>query len=63
MNAQAALSVTPEPITLTFDAPVNLTAVDTWQSTGTMTITPMSTRTNSLSLNATDLLTIVKLHP
>ena len=63
VNAQTPLSVTPEPITLTFGSPVNLTSVNTWQSTGTMTATPMSTKTNTLSLNATDLLTIVELHP
>ena len=63
VNAQTTLGVSSEPITVIFGVPVNVTSIDRWQPGGSMATTAMNTKSTTLRLTVSDLLTIVEIHP
>ena len=63
VNAQGPLSISPQTLTLQFGTTVNAVDIHNWQTNGGMSSITLGTRTTTLSVTATDLLTIVELHP
>jgi hypothetical protein len=63
VNSQTYLNVATENITLSFDSPVSIETINSWQLDGTLVSAGSGpAKQSSLSLAITDLITVITLH-